>query len=88
MDPRFRLANFKDKKQVVTHTDPDLVLWFDHEFFKFNEEKIDELKRGDVIKFKGYLNKLKVASHSIATSSLGLSISGDEIHFEDKYPHF
>lgn len=88
MSPRFRLKNFKDKKSRLSNADPDLVLWLDHEFFKFNEETIDLLKRGDVVEFKGYLNKLKVSSHSISMGNLGLSLSSEEIHFEDQYPHF
>ena len=56
MDPRF--VNSEDK--TPKDDEPDLVLWFDKDHFDLNSKTIDNLHRGDQIKFRGQLTKLQM----------------------------
>ena len=51
MKPRF--VNSED--QSPKDSEPDLVLWFDKDHFNLNSQTIDNLHRGDKIKFRGQI---------------------------------
>ena len=54
MTPRF--VNSDDNS--LKESEPDLVLWFDRDHFNLNSNTIDNLHRGDKIKFRGQITKL------------------------------
>lgn len=54
------MDNFKDRNTSPSDHEPDVVLWLDHQYFKQNEATIDTLRRGDKIKFVGFISKLRL----------------------------
>ena len=71
MDPRFYSG-----RSSISDQHPDLVLWFDEQFFKQNAEAIELLRRGDKIKFRGYLDKVHVNQYPLQAPKQ-----------ENMYPH-
>ena len=80
MKPRF--VNSED--QSPKDSEPDLVLWFDKDHFNLNSQTIDNLHRGDKIKFRGQIKQLQM---SLLQKIKDMNTERSEIHQEDKFPH-
>ena len=57
---------------------PDLILWIDDKALEENMDTIDQLRRGSVVKFSGFMHRMhsQIKQHARNTA-----------HFEDSYPH-
>lgn len=56
MNPRYLIKSNAGKEDAM----PDLILWIDDTSLEENIEVIDQLRRGSVIRFQGYMHKVHV----------------------------